>query len=768
MKPYLESIRKLSRVGLILFAMSVIASVVVAIQFCTAQYRSSVPSMMEMYLPLIAFVYAGGIVLALEGFSFLLKRSDSDFYHSLPVSRNKLFWAISLAALTWVAATVLGSVLLSVIVFTIAKTPYVPLYALTAVPFFTVATMLVFAACAIAMSLTGTMITALGLTVLVFGLLRFMQFSVARGIVANAQIINWLDLPWYLTPVTNIATGQIAQLLRPMLRDVLYQPLNIVYSAVLAGGELVLASVLFKRRPSELAERGAKNPGIQTAFACASVVPIVMLFAAGVIYQSNPSIPIVIGAAIAIYVIYQTIVLRTAKKVLLSLPWLLIPLAIGFAGYYGTKGATAALQQTVPNVQDVAYIQFGGQSRGSESVTYQQYMVSQVKFTETDMRQYAVETLRDNIATIRRSGYLDYPYDAQTGYLPTSEPVTFVLKNGKKISRVLTFINQNTLESYREQNSDFRAAIQTLPPLSSVCYLQGIDPYKEGYQLSKEILVTLYDELPNTEYPAQDSYRIYDPNARYDVGDEQNIGSLSSSGYIGMTRYWDYYNIRVGMPETASAWMEYQNSISKGEYLDIMLEMMKKSGDMNTESDYFSLSMMIYNVPMSDGTKQAINFYYDRSQYEDATEMKDQMQPLMIELAEILQRSTTTTDPTDFCVYATWGGRVHNDDGTFIGADIIAKQLVTYGDGSFVSGGSVYYVSDGRVIYSGSTGGITSYNPCYRTFTAEDQARIIEILQQWTAMQQQYNMSQYGTVADDGPSIGAPVDEATTETVPAG
>ena len=169
-----------------------------------------------------------------------------------------------------------------------------------------------------------------------------------------------------------------------------------------------------------------------------------------------------------------------------------------------------------------------------------------------------------------------------------------------------------------------------------------------------------------------------------------------------------------------------------------------------------------------DGTKQAINFYYDRSQYEDATEMKDQMQPLMIELAEILQRSTTTTDPTDFCVYATWGGRVHNDDGTFIGADIIAKQLVTYGDGSFVSGGSVYYVSDGRVIYSGSTGGITSYNPCYRTFTAEDQARIIEILQQWTAMQQQYNMSQYGTVADDGPSIGAPVDEATTETVPAG
>lgn len=768
MKPYLESIRKLSRVGLILFAMSVIASVVVAIQFSAAQYRSNLPSMIQMYIPLVAFTYAGGIVLALEGFSFLLKRSDSDFYHSLPVSRKKLFWAISLAALTWIAATVLGSVLCSVIVFTIAKTPYVPLYALTAVPFFTIATMLVFAACAIAMSLTGTMITALGLTVLVFGLFRFTQFSIARGIIADAQIISWLDLPWYLTPVSNIATGQIAQLLRPMLRTTLYLPLNMVYSALLAVGELALASWLFHKRPSELAEHGARNAGIQTVFACAAVVPVVMLFAAGVIRESNPSIPIVIGAAIAIYVIYQTIVLRTAKKVLLSLPWLMIPLAIGFAGYYGTKGATTALQQTVPNVQDVAYVQFGGQSRGTESVSYQQYMVSKVKFTEMDIREYAVDTLRDNIATIRSSGFLNYSYDAQMGYMPTSEPVTFVLKNGKKLSRVLTFINQNTLESYREQNSDFLSAIRALPPLNSVCYLQGFDPYKEGYQASKDVLEALYDELPNTKYPAYDSYRIIDPNARYDVGDEQNIASVSSTGYVGMMRYWDYYNIRIGMPKTASAWMKYQNSISKGENLDVMQQMMEKSGNMTNESDYFSLSMMIYNVPMSDGTKQAINFYFDRSQYEDATEMKNQMQPLMNELAAILQRSKTTTNPSDFCVYASWGGRVHNDDGTFIGADILAKQATTYGDGSFVSGGSIYFVSDGSIIYGGVSGSITCYNPSYRTFTPEDQARMIEILREWTEIQQEYNKSQYGSLPEDGPSIGTSAPESTTDAVPAG
>ena len=146
MKPYLESFRKLSRVGLIVFALSIVASAVISIQYCTALYHDNVPSITKMFSPLIAFIYAGGIVLAMDGFSFLNKRTDSDFYHSLPVSRKKLFWAITLAALTWIAATVLSSVLLTVIIFTLTKTPFVQLYALLVVPFFTVATMMVFSA----------------------------------------------------------------------------------------------------------------------------------------------------------------------------------------------------------------------------------------------------------------------------------------------------------------------------------------------------------------------------------------------------------------------------------------------------------------------------------------------------------------------------------------------------------------------------------------------------------------------------------------------
>lgn len=766
MKPYLESVRKLARVGLILFALTLVASAVVSIQYATALYHDNVPNITKMFSPLIAFVYAGGIVLAMDGFSFLNKRSDSDFYHSLPVSRKKLFWAVTLAALTWIAATVLSGVLLTVIVFTLTRTPFVQLYALVAVPFFIIASMMVFSACAVAMSLTGTAITGLGLTVLVFGLLRFAQFSIARGIVANTQIIGWLDLPWYLTPVTNIATGQIAQLLRPMLRQTLYSPINMIYSALIAGAELVLARVLFAKRPSELAEHGAKSAALQTVFACAAVIPVVILFASGVMTQQNISIPIVIGVAVGIYVIYQIVALRNTRGMLVSLPWLLVPLAIGVAGYFGTTGAAKAMQNYVPNTQDVAYVQLDGTGRGSEYISYQQYLVSKVQFTETDVRQYAVETLRDNVATIRRSGYLNYSYDAQSGYMLVTQPVTFVLKDGRKFSRLLTFLNQNMLLSYCQENSAFNEAIHTLPPQSSVRYLQGTDLYDKAYLENNAILSAYYAELPQTDYPANDFYRYYDPYMSYLVDDEQNYGNISTAGYIGMTRYWDNYTIRLGMPKSSAAWMTYTNNHSKNEYLDIMQQMMQKSATLTNDWDYFNISMMVYNVPMSDGTKQTMSFYYDRSPNDSAAELKNQMQPLMNELAAIMLRSTPTANPSDFCVYTTWGGRVHNDDGTFIGGDIIAQQYVSSGN-SFVSGGSVYFVSNGDVLYGGISGAVNAYNPSFRSFSPQDQARVIEILQQWKEMQDEYNYSMNGGTPTDGPMIGQKI-AGTPEPTPAG
>ena len=73
------------------------------------------------------------------------------------------------------------------------------------------------------------------------------------------------------------------------------------------------------------------------------------------------------------------------------------------------------------------------------------------------------------------------------------------------------------------------------------------------------------------------------------------------------------------------------------------------------------------------------------------------------------------------------------------------------------------------MISGGNVGTISAYNPCFRAFSDADQARLIEIFQQWKAIQDQYNYTVYGSKPTDGPSIGTgPIPTTQAEDQPVG
>jgi hypothetical protein len=137
--------------------------------------------------------------------------------------------------------------------------------------------------------------------------------------LSYAQILSWVDLPWYLAPTTNIATGQIVTLSRSMLRNQIFNWGNLVYSLALAAAELFAACLLFVRRPSEIAEHGAKNMQMQTLYACLLTLPIVLLLASGAVNTTSQNILLVLAVALGCFVAYQIVVLRNGRKVLKSL-----------------------------------------------------------------------------------------------------------------------------------------------------------------------------------------------------------------------------------------------------------------------------------------------------------------------------------------------------------------------------------------------------------------------------------------------------------------
>ncbi|MEA5049025.1 MAG: hypothetical protein VB034_10530 [Eubacteriales bacterium] len=750
MKPYLESLRRLSRVALILLVLCVAASMIVSLQYCTQENLSSIPSFRQMFFPVIVYMFVGGLVLAMDGFSFLNRRSESDFYHSLPVSRKQLFWAVMLAALTWFAATVLASVLVSVIVYTLSHTPFVPDYALVAVPFCIAGGMLVFAAASIAMSLTGTWLTNIALTAIILGLPRFVQFVVARGVISRFSMIDWLDLPWYLSPVTNVATGQIVAFTRKMLGTQLYHIGNAAYSLVVAAVELVVACLLFVRRPSEVAEHSAKNSKLQTFFACLLIFPIGILFASGAINISVTNLAIVLAAAVALYLIYQIIAIRNLKKAMCSLLWALIPTALAVGMYFGIKIPVNALKYDLPVIQNVSYIQFPGSNRNNGLVPYDEFCVSQVHFTEQELKEYVLTSLRENVNSIDAKGYAGgYTADGQyTSY----EPVTVVLKDGRKISREVWFANSNTLNMLRDENTEYSQAIRSVPTQDSICYLQNFDAYNPKYQQYEPILQAYSDDIGKYGIVPSWTYSQHSDAEDYSLEDRQSYGALNIEGYVGDQRYIEYYDINRGTQTAAAAWMTWQNSHSTNEYFDLLKQMSDRSDSFVSSSEYLSCTFSIYNVPLANGTKQFKSFYFNRSIGEQS-EYDIAIKPLANELIDIISRSQPTTDPNALCVYMNWGGRAYDENGQYIGKEVIAEQAASMGNavasGSSIPfsswGNVVYYASDGSPVYYASDGTIASMNPSYRTFSSEDAVRVVEILKEWQELQKKQNIYDDGT-----------------------
>lgn len=728
MKAYLESVRRVGRVGLILLILCVVSCVVVVLPDCMSEYHYGLPGIEEMFAPLIVYTFLGGGALAFAGFSFLNKRADSDFYHSVPISRKGLFLSVTLAALTWIAATVLLCVIVTTSLFLITQTPFVPLYPLLAVPFFIIAAMLVFAAAAIACSLTGTTLTALALTLIVLFLPRFVQFVFARGIVAGVQIIGWLDLPWYLNPATNIATGQIVLFSRRMFQNVLFTtPAYMAYSAVLACAELAIAGLLFVRRPSELAERGVRSAKLQTVFACLAALPLMLLFASGALrvsWQNLNNLIVVAAASLACYAIYQAVALRNLKKVLVSLPWYLAPVALSVGLFFGVQQAARTTLNDVPAIDQVAYVQFSGTDRGQSELSYASIQLARVRFEEPELEEYVLETLRENVAAISKYGYYQIDYVDEDVYV-TEAPVTIVLNDGRRIRRILAFRNQNKLNAMRDGNADYAEAIRALPPTDSVCQRQGHDVFDPQFAESERIVQAYYDEVAAYDLIPYQQYRQSDFTNQYVVDEQQTFGPLHMKGYIGTVRYSNYYDIRLETPKAASAWMALNNKNSKGEYFDLLQKVHAMSDDFVNDDDTLSCNFTFYNVPLVDGSRYSRTIYANWNGYGgQVSQPEEEHRRLVGELIEILPRSIPTENPRSLCIFPQWSGRAMGADGRYIGDGVI----------SFASNGNnIMFSSDGSSTYAVPDYTIYGYNPQYRAFTPEDEARVIRIINEWVA-----------------------------------
>ena len=107
---YVESLRQLRLMGLTYLLLCLVFTVLVPI--LSSERLTCTPAFAHA-AALYAFDYIAPVTMAFLSFGYLMRRNASDFYHSLPITREAAFFSRTLAILTYAAGTILLSLMVS-------------------------------------------------------------------------------------------------------------------------------------------------------------------------------------------------------------------------------------------------------------------------------------------------------------------------------------------------------------------------------------------------------------------------------------------------------------------------------------------------------------------------------------------------------------------------------------------------------------------------------------------------------------------------------
>jgi len=203
-------------------------------------------SFMMLFAP-----FAGAPVITLSIFSFLNKRSDCDFYHAIPHKRETLFGSFIASVLTWVIGGMWLSTTVSVIIYSLSSHATVRIGSvLLTVLGMSVASLLVIAATALAMTITGNRLSNIVVAGIILFLPRVLASMFVVVIVEMTRVVSSANFGLLGNNHYNILFGFFSQW-RHDHNEVF--TVGTVYTLVLGIIYLVAAGILFKKRQSELA-----------------------------------------------------------------------------------------------------------------------------------------------------------------------------------------------------------------------------------------------------------------------------------------------------------------------------------------------------------------------------------------------------------------------------------------------------------------------------------------------------------------------------------
>lgn len=554
---YREGLKKVRLIGIVATVLCIVITALIPIVDMVETHRDYIgsltcgnatpPSVRTIEIsglatPLLLILVFTPLIIFMM-FSYLNKRSESDFFHSIPYHRETVYLSFTAAAMTWIWGIVIVSLTVSGILWGVH--PYA-VFAVTdllqlGLAYF-LSTAFIAGIALVAMMLTGTVATNLFLFMLIAGFVRVFGWLTTSCLEKLAPVYDIsFSAGRFLDPSFSLPYKLIEKSFNSYNSQSFFSnPSLLVYTGVCALLLFIVAGVLYRFRKSEMAGNSAPNRVLQHVYRCAFTLPFVLMLVAQLLSGSTDATWLIVNAVgiLLVYFLYELITTKKLKRLITAAPFLGVLVVAGgiFAG--SLLLATGGILKENIQADEIKTVSLYVQQNRSGG--YFEAVTADIEIDDRNALTLVAEKLRET-EVAQLDGYIRPPYGG--GLYDWNRQwetcnIRIRLKSGKVIGRKvwMRYAEKAQLEKYFISSPDYLKARTTLPDDSKIFSISC--DFQKEYNANTEEIEELW-KLFREEFAALD--------------EEEKFELLNFSGtyidgnYVGFRIYFNYNYVSYGL-----------------------------------------------------------------------------------------------------------------------------------------------------------------------------------------------------------------------------
>lgn len=468
---YKEGLRSVQIVGLVFTALLTIVSVFSTVGKLSSAMDTYEENAMQLESllsvnPLIVLTFCLATpIMALVAFNFTTKRPASDFYFSVPKTRNSIYWSFSAAVMTWTVFMILLSSAVPLLVFPFFK-KYILFNYSSALLFMAVVLIcciLVLGAVNLAVALTGNFVSNVMVALMIIFLPRILLITVTQNALESIPIINYGSTAGFLSPYINLVFGMIYSLFSMFFTNdgLGFSTVSIFYTIGLGLLYLILGNIAFNRRKSEAATYAATTPFLRHVYRIALSSAVLLLgTVTSFSYGANaPGVLVItlLFLSLLTYCVYELVTTKSFRSMVRVLPGYFAVIGVNFVLYLSMLGISTAVLSYQPSAEKVDGVYISDYNLISTSFApsddagnelYWSRRTKDVLITDKEVKKIVTDALKQNIAYYTKDNY-EFPNTYFDEGIKTKYLVTF-RQGFQKRTRVV-YLNDTENKKLSEQ-----------------------------------------------------------------------------------------------------------------------------------------------------------------------------------------------------------------------------------------------------------------------------------------------------------------------------